>query len=109
MYLGLRQNLQTHLLRAYIHNIFNHRNEGFEANRLRVGAQKQMLHGGVAGGDNFIHLVRRDLSFLQEPRDKSVQRPEDDLVQLGEPILVDHGVTDAGDHVGPMYGLPIEG
>ena len=68
-----------------------------------------MLHGGVAGGHNFIHLVRLHLPFLQELGDEAVQRAEDDLVQLGQAVLVEHGVADAGDYVGSLCCLAVEG
>ena len=97
MYLCLGQNVEANLLGRRLHHVLDSGNKRFETYRLRVDAQKQMLHSGIAGGYDFIHLVRRHLPFYQESGDEVVQRAEDDLVQLGQAVLVEHGVADAGD------------
>ena len=62
---------------------------------FRVNAQKQVLHGCVAGGYNLVHLKRGDLTFLKQLGDEAVQRANDDLVQLGQAVLVEHRIADA--------------
>ena len=77
-----------------------HRREGRHTDCLRIDAERQLRHGGVARERHLVHLRRIDSALLAHLADQLLQRLARERAEALERLRVEHRRGDPGDHVG---------
>ena len=72
-------------------------------------SQQEMKHGGVAGGHHFVHLRGVYGRLAQQLLNQIVKRFDNVPVQLRNAVFLEHGMTDARDHIGSVDILFVQG